>query len=408
MNDPRIQTKFDVGGLRLERPFKIRRLGHFGVNVMDVPRAAKFYCDLLGFMISDPINFNRDEHTAVEKVGSGLGYFMRHGTDHHSFVLFPKRVVEGRPGRDKWPKDMTINQITWQVGSLREVVEGNRWFNDCGQPITRSGRDTPGSNWHVYPIAPGFHVNELYYGIEQVGWDGLSKPMAMHTIRYEKPPELPHIAEYKEVEAAMGRGIDIRTGYRHVDEGEPRYDVGGVLLPRPFKITRIGPVRLFADDVDEALAFYRDTLGLTVTEEVRWRGHRCIFLRANTEHHSMALYPRALRQELGLSQHTTLMAFGLQLGSYDQLRRAVTFLKEKGVTLKYLPAELSPGIDYSVLAIDPEGHAMQLYCAMEQIGWDGKPRPAELRRKVDNDAWPEMLDPLSDSFSGEPFLGPLG
>jgi hypothetical protein len=122
----------------------------------------------------------------------------------------------------------------------------------------------------------------------------------------------------------------------------------------------------------------------------------------------MALYPKALRQELGLSQHTTLLAFGLQLGSYEQLRAAVAFLKEKGVTLKYLPAELSPGIDYSVLAIDPEGHAMQLYYSMEQIGWDGKPRPADQRRKVDNDAWPEMLDPLSDSFSGEPFLGPLG
>jgi hypothetical protein len=51
---------------------------------------------------------------------------------------------------------------------------------------------------------------------------------------------------------------------------------------------------------------------------------------------------------------------------------------------------------------------MQLYYYMEQIGWDGKPRPASQRRKVDNDKWPEVLDPMSDSFTGEPFLGPLG
>ena len=408
MNDPLTRAGFNVGGLRLERPFKIRRLGHFGVNVIDVPQAAKFYCDLLGFMISDPINFNRDEHTAVEKVGSGLGYFMRHGTDHHSFVLFPRRVVSARPGRENWPKDVTINQITWQVGSLREVAEGNRWLGELKHPITRTGRDTPGSNWHTYPIGPGYHINELYYGIEQVGWDGLSKPLSMHTIHYTQPPELPHRSEFAEVQAALDKGIDIRSGYRHVDANPAQYDVGGVLLPRPFKIERMGPVRLFYDDLEKELAFYCGTLGLTVTEEIDWNGHHCVFLRTNTEHHSLALYPRALRRELGLSEHTTLMAFGLQVGSYEQLRAARNFLQEKGVGLKTLPAELFPGMGHAVLAIDPEGHALQLYDYMEQIGWDGKPRPASQRRKIDNDNWPEMLDPVSDSCCGETFLGPMG
>ena len=408
MNDPRIQAGFNVGGVHLERPFKIRRLGHFGVNVLDVPKATKFYCDLLGFAISDPINFNRDEHTAVEKVGSGLGYFMRHGTDHHSFVLFPKRVVNARPGRENWPKDVTINQITWQVGTLREVVEGNRWLSEMKLQINRTCRDNPGSNWHTYPIGPGYHINELYYGIEQVGWDGLSKPGSMHTKHYMAPPDLPHRSEFAEVQAAMDNGIDIRSGCRHVDAQPENYDVGGVLLPRPFKIERMGPVRLFYDDIEKELAFYCGMLGLTVTEKIDWKGHHCVFLRANTEHHSLALYPRALRRELGLSEHTTLMAFGLQLGSYEQLRAAREFLRGKGVTLKTLAPEQCPGLGHSVLAIDPEGHAMQLYDYMEQIGWDGKPRPASQRRKIDNDHWPDTLDPASDSYCGETFLGPLG
>ena len=49
--------EFDVGGVRLPRPFRIRRLGHFGVNVLDMEAARHFYCDLLGFRISDPIDF---------------------------------------------------------------------------------------------------------------------------------------------------------------------------------------------------------------------------------------------------------------------------------------------------------------------------------------------------------------
>jgi len=45
---------------------------------------------------------------------------------------------------------------------------------------------------------------------------------------------------------------------------------------------------------------------------------------------------------------------------------------------------------------------------MEQVGWDGKPRPANLRPKVDNERWPDSVDGRADTFLGEPFLGPLG
>ena len=102
------------------------------------------------------------------------------------------------------------------------------------------------------------------------------------------------------------------------------------------------------------------------------------------------------------------MSFGLQVATYRQLRDAVSYLKKNNVVVKYLPPELFPGIDYSAFAIDPDGHALQLYYYMEQIGWDGKPRPAHLRPKIHNANWPASVDGLSDSFLGEPFLGPLG
>ncbi len=40
--------KFDVGGILLDRPFKIRRLGHFGINVTDMEAGLRFYRELLG------------------------------------------------------------------------------------------------------------------------------------------------------------------------------------------------------------------------------------------------------------------------------------------------------------------------------------------------------------------------
>ena len=95
------------------------------------------------------------------------------------------------------------------------------------------------------------------------------------------------------------------------------------------------------------------------------------------------------------------------MGSYAQLRNAVGFLKEKGVKLVTLPPELHPGIDYAAHALDPDGHAIQLYYYMEQVGWDGKPRPRELRRAI-REEWPEVLEPLSDTYADQTFQGPLG
>jgi catechol 2,3-dioxygenase-like lactoylglutathione lyase family enzyme len=403
------QAQFDVGGVRLARPFRIRRLGHFGVNLADPEAALDFYCRLLGFRVSDPIDFGARLPAAEQgKHGPGVGYFARHGSDHHSFVLFPRRVLARvNPHYQGYP-ELTVNQITWQVGSLREVAEGYDWFVQRERRVLRSGRDLPGSNWHFYPPDPDGHINELYYGIEQIGWDGHSKPRAMHKVRYEKPPALPHRSEYAEVSEALRDGLDVRSGWRAEEKGEERYDVGGVLLARPFKVQRIGPVRLFVADMEAALRFYRDELGLALTEEIDYEGHRCAFLRANTEHHSMALYPIALRAKLGLSPASTLMSFGLQIGSYRQLRDAVSFLRENGVTIKYLPSGLFPGIDYCAFAIDPDGHALQLYYYMEQVGWDGRPRPAALRPAVDNEKWPESVPGQSDTFLGEAYPGPLG
>jgi catechol 2,3-dioxygenase-like lactoylglutathione lyase family enzyme len=194
----------------------------------------------------------------------------------------------------------------------------------------------------------------------------------MYGVRYTKPPQLPHKSEYAEVMQATEEGIPIEKGLRASDMGgEETHDVGGVLLARPFKIARIGPVRLFVEDMEQMVRFYRDDLGLTITEEVNYKSHHCVFLRANTEHHTMALYPLALREELHLRRDTTLMSFGVQLGTEATGRR----VPERKRRHHQIPAaELFPGIDYCAFAIDPDGFAFSCI-TVEQIGWDGKPRP---------------------------------
>jgi catechol 2,3-dioxygenase-like lactoylglutathione lyase family enzyme len=406
---PAAREKFNVGGVLLEQPFKIRRLGHFGFNLRNMEEGIHFYVDLLGFRVSDVIDYSRRAKDPAQLAGLGdtQGYFTRYGTDHHALVLFPERVREALGRRDR--PGVTINQITWQVGSLAEVGNAIRWFDRRAIKQQRSGRDMPGSNWHTYLYDPDGESNELYYGIEQIGWTGHSKPRAMYDRGFDQPPELPQMSEFDEVEQARAKGVDIFSGYRHSEKLPAIYDVDGVLLARPFKIVRIGPIYLFAENLDDAAGFYRDTLGLTVTEEILWRGERCLFLRANTEHHSLALFPIELRQALGLRAHSKCAAFGLQLANYRQLRDAVQFFRAHGVEVaESLPPELHPGIEYSATVRDPDGHTIQLYYAMEQIGWDGKAKPNELRTLRKLSEWPDTLDRESNAYLGEPFLGPWG
>ncbi|HZA52087.1 MAG TPA: VOC family protein, partial [Myxococcaceae bacterium] len=63
-------TRFDVGGTWLPRPFKIRRLGHFGFNVVNTDAAYPFYTRALGFRVSDV----RDDGPRIApEQRSGLG-----------------------------------------------------------------------------------------------------------------------------------------------------------------------------------------------------------------------------------------------------------------------------------------------------------------------------------------------
>lgn len=398
---------YDVGGVLYPRPFRIRRLGHFGFNLNRLDEGLAFYGGLLGFQLTDETSLGKLMSGAAPAMEDDRLFFMTHNTDHHSFLL-AHRSLGAMFGDDAGSKDITLSQITWQVGSLEEVVKAAGYFSEGVAEIRRIGRDMPGSNWHVYVRDPDGHTVELYYGMEQVGLLGNSKPHAMYDRRFREQPSLPQISDLTERAQALARGVDTHSGYAIRDlVTDATHDVEGVLLPRPFKITKIGPAGLFVNDIAASEAFYRDVMGFVTTEVVDWQGHRCVFMRHGNEHHSLKLYPKAARAALGLSEHTSCVSMGLQVGSYRQLRAAVAWLAEKGARRVSLPAELSPGIDYCAHFMDPDGHCVQLFYYMEQVGWTGAPRSAAQRRPV-AEPWPETLAPLSDTFVDQTFMGPLG
>ena len=236
------------------------------------------------------------------------------------------------PHYRKYP-ELTVNQMTWQVASLREVVDGVRMVQAARQARScRAGRDLPGSNWHFYPPDPDGHINELYYGIEQIGWDGYSKPHA-------------HVRHALRQAAGAAAPLRVRRGMQARREGSPECARACARRKRRGEATT-SAASTGATVQDHAPSgrcgssfatwtrwsrFYRDDLGLTVTEETAYRGHRCVFLRAIPSTTAWRSIRVALRGELELNPDTTLMSFGIQLGSYRQLHDAIAFLQANGV-----------------------------------------------------------------------------
>ena len=301
----------------LDRPFKIRRLGHFGFNLDRIEEGREFYGDLLGFKVSDLADFSRAPWFPKDFAGS-QGYFMRYGTDHHAMVLFAKKVMDQRADR-KFQPGVTINQITWQCGSLKEIAGAHSYFEEHQVRIQRVGRDMPGSNWHTYVYDPDGHTNELYYGIEQIGWNGLSKPRSLHYRGFQEKLPLPQMSEAAELTEAAAKGIDLYSGHKPNGHLAETYDVDGMLLARPFKISKIGPVSLFVDDVDAAERFIPSGW-LPRQRRGNVSRRALLFLRQGAEHHTLGLFPKELRQTLGLSERSSCMSFGIELGSYAQLQ----------------------------------------------------------------------------------------
>lgn len=386
---------YNVGGVKLPRPFQIQRLGHIGLTQRDLEACTDFYVDSLGFRKTDPM--------ILPGMDKPLAWFTSHGTDHHTLAHIDSMLEADSP---HYTRGVSVNQISFQVGTLAEVADASAYFAENEIETWRYGRDFPGSNWAVYAYDPdGFRV-ELFYGMEQVGWDRRSKPPQFY-MPPDYTPNIPEPAELSEIRKLEAEHPDLPAGFRPQEDMPFDYEVGGVMLQRPFAVNRIGPVHIFVDDVDRSEDFYTRHIGLVRTEEVVWRGHRILFLRHGTDHHSIGLFPIALREELGLDDRTRLMSFGVELGSYRQLVDAVGWLRNRGVEVKIdMPAELRPGIDYAAFVSDASGHMSMLFCGMEQVGWDGTPRPAGQRRKVAAQ-WPESLEPMSDTNMSLSRQGPM-
>ena len=149
-------------------------------------------------------------------------------------------------------------------------------------------------------------------------------------------------------------------------------------MSTPFAVRKIGHAVVFVSDLDRSTRFYTEVLGFKVSDVYpgSMMPGGMVFLRCNSDHHCLALVGEG---DTGSAKKLHHLAF--ELATLDEVFRARDHLKKHGATLTY-EGRRRAGCQVSVEFLDPDGHHLELYWGVDQIGSDGRSRPPEEWRQT--------------------------
>jgi len=118
--------------------------------------------------------------------------------------------------------------------------------------------------------------------------------------------------------------------------------------------------------------FYTRVLGMKVSDtydETMMPG-RMVFLRFNPDHHGIALVGGMADQAQKREMHH--MAF--EVGTLDEVFAAREHLRAHKVPIVF-EGRRRAGVQIAVEFLDPDGHHLEIYWGLDQVGADGRVRP---------------------------------
>ena len=140
----------------------------------------------------------------------------------------------------------------------------------------------------------------------------------------------------------------------------------------PFQIRKIGHVVLHVKDIPASVKFYAGVLGFRVSdvygEDMMPSG--AVFMRLGPDHHGVALFQATRRSIPGAGMNH--MAF--EVGTLDEVIQARNHLRRMNVDIDF-EGRRRAGVQIAVEFRDPDGHRLEIYWGIDQIGSEGHVRP---------------------------------
>ena len=141
----------------------------------------------------------------------------------------------------------------------------------------------------------------------------------------------------------------------------------------PFRIAKIGHVVLNVSDMRRSVRFYTEILGFQVSD-VYPDGMvpgGMVFMRCNADHHGVALVGSLTRP----SDSFELNHLAFEVATLDEVLRARDHLRRHGVPIDF-EGRRRAGCQIAVEFRDPDGHRLEIYWGLDQVGSDGHVRPS--------------------------------
>lgn len=139
----------------------------------------------------------------------------------------------------------------------------------------------------------------------------------------------------------------------------------------PFNVSKIGHVVLRVADLERSTRFYVETLGFRVSDvypDTMMSGGM-VFMRCNADHHGVALVGGATTPASNAELHH--LAF--EVGTIDEVIRARDHLRAHDVPIDF-EGRRRAGCQVAVEFRDPDGHCLEIYWGLDQVGSEGQIR----------------------------------
>lgn len=313
-------TRYDQWhGVRI-RP---RRLCHGNFFVRDLSRSSSFYRDVCGLSLV----FEEPGISAV---------FLSNGNSHHDVALMEVSNAE-RVGRDGHiqvargrGRAAKLNHLGFEMETEAELVSGYERAVTAGVRVHRTADHQIAHS--VYLFDPEGNYLELYSDAGR-DWRII----------------------YQEVGGQLLTGLWDPTGSDPMEE--PTYDsdpVIGRVETAPLHPVRSARAALVVADLDRAVHFYRDVVGLSVLAGDG--GEHVAVLGGALGLPDVTLV--AARDDL----HAGLHHFGLELDGLDELEKADRRLRGAGVPVV---ANIETAWKQSLVIEDPDGTRLEFFVATD-------------------------------------------
>jgi catechol 2,3-dioxygenase-like lactoylglutathione lyase family enzyme len=165
-----------------------------------------------------------------------------------------------------------------------------------------------------------------------------------------------------------------RPSYEGMDQRPEVKKLKGYARPHghPFQIRKIGHVVLNCRDIERSVRFYTEVLGFQVSDAYppEMVPGCMVFLRCNTDHHGIGLVGGVERDTPGAD----LNHLAFEVGTLDEVLLAAKRLREAGAVIDF-EGRRRAGVQIAVEFRDPDGHRLEIYWGIDQVGSEGTVRP---------------------------------